>query len=40
MNKAHLSPIAVSLSEFLSLDFGKEEAQKMCETTQEEVLVA
>lgn len=28
LNKAHLSPTAVFLSEFLPLDFGKEEAQK------------
>lgn len=28
LNKAHLSPRAVFLSEFLPLDFGKKEAQK------------
>lgn len=28
LNKAHLSPTTTSLSEFLPLDFGKEEAQK------------
>lgn len=29
LNQAHLSPTAASVSEFLPLDFGKEEAQKL-----------